>query len=109
MDFTQGHPEDDLNEAEVAKLESFEEAGIKGKVYNNGSQKEFKRESGGSLVIYPMLIKKLLDEWPEKDYRERRLVTIKDALSMVTKKEHLNAIDYFSTSDTVKKIKKQSG
>lgn len=101
-----GHPEENLNEAEVAELESYEEAGVKGKVFNSGLHKEFKRESGGTIIIYPMLIKKTLDDWPEKNYRERRLVTIKEAMALVNKKEFLTAIDYFSNPSILKKLLK---
>ncbi|MCW8929724.1 MAG: NUDIX hydrolase [Gammaproteobacteria bacterium] len=99
-----GHPEDDLNKAQVAKLETFEEAGIKGSIVNNKLREEFDREDGGIIVIYPLLIKKVLEIWPEQDKRERLLVTIKEALSMVTKKEHLNAIQHFSTSEMIQKL-----
>ena len=77
-----GHPEDNLKRSQVAELESFEEAGVKGKIYSTDFHKEFDRESGGTIIIYPLLIKKTLDGWPEKDYRERRLVTIKEARSL---------------------------
>ena len=58
------------------------------------------------LIIYPLLIKDILDTWPEQDIRERRLVSIKKALNMVTKKEHIKAIKYFSTPEMIKKLTK---
>ncbi len=94
-----GHPEDELNKPQVALLETYEEAGIRGVVFNRKLAKEFKRKEGGSLLIYPLLIKKILDEnnWPEKSSRKRRLVSINKALGLVTKQEHLRAIEYFSS------------
>jgi len=93
-----GHPEDELNKPQVALLETYEEAGIRGVVFRKLA-KEFKRKEGGSLLIYPLLIKKILDEnnWPEESSRKRRLVSINKALSLVTKQEHLQAIEYFSS------------
>lgn len=102
-----GKPEDNLNKAQVAELETFEEAGIKGTVVNTKLREEFKREEGGIIIIYPLLIKKILETWPEQKIRKRRLVNIKEALALVTKKEHLKAIKHFSTSDMIINLTKE--
>jgi len=101
-----GQPEDDLNKSQVAVLETYEEAGIKGIICDKKFREEFKRDEDGTIVIYPLLIKKILPSWPEKSKRERRLVTIKEALNLVTKKEHLKAINYFSSADMSSKFSK---
>ncbi|MDX2503404.1 MAG: NUDIX hydrolase [Gammaproteobacteria bacterium] len=97
-----GQPEKNLNQAQVAELESYEEAGVKGKVINSRLHKEFKRDNSNTLEIYPLLIKKTLTEWPEDSYRKRRLVSIKEALLLVTRKEHVNAIKHFSKPENSK-------
>jgi len=101
-----GQPEDDLTKSQVAELETYEEAGVKGIVCDKKFREEFKREEDGTIVIYPLLIKKILQSWPEKSKRQRRLVTIKEALNLVTKKEHLKAINYFSSADISSKFSK---
>ena len=101
-----GHPEDDLNKSQVAQLEAYEEAGIKGIIIDTKLCKEFKRDEGDTLIIYPLFIKKILEEWPEQELRERRLVTIKEALKLITKKEHIDAIKYFSSPEMIKKLSK---
>ncbi|MCK5649088.1 MAG: NUDIX domain-containing protein [Gammaproteobacteria bacterium] len=101
-----GHPENHLNKSQVAELETYEEAGVKGTIINSKLRKEFKRDEDNMLIIYPLLIKDILDTWPEQDIRERRLVSIKKALNMVTKKEHIKAIKYFSTPEMIKKLTK---
>lgn len=103
-----GHPEDHLQQFQVAELECFEEAGVKGKIYTADFHKAFDRERGGTIIIYPLLIKKTLNQWPEMEYRPRQLVSIKKAQSLVTKKEHADAIEYFSNPDFFKKILKSS-
>lgn len=103
-----GHPEDSLNKPQVAELETYEEAGIKGTIVDTKLREEFKREEGGIIIIYPLLIKKILETWPEQEIRERRLVTIKEALVLVTKKEHLKAIKHFSSSDMIIKLTKEN-
>jgi 8-oxo-dGTP pyrophosphatase MutT (NUDIX family) len=92
-----GHPESDLKKTQVAKLESYEEAGVIGKIFNAKLNKEFKRDNGSTLLVYPLNIIKILNKWPEDNFRKRTLVNIKDALKLVTRKEHLNAIKYFSS------------
>ena len=92
-----GHPESNLKNAKVAELETFEEAGVKGKVLVKINNREFKRENGGTLLIYPLLIGEILSKWKEESIRKRRLVKVKEALQLVTRKEHLNAIKYFSS------------
>ncbi len=99
-----GHPENDLKKPQVAELETYEEAGVRGKVIDSKLSEEFNRDEGGTLVIYPLLIEEILDKWPEEDIRERRLVSIKEALELVTKKEHINAIKYFSSPEMTKKL-----
>ncbi len=99
-----GHPENDLKKPQVAELETYEEAGVRGKVIDSKLSEEFNRDEGGTLVIYPLFIEEILDKWPEGDIRERRLVSIKEALELVTKKEHINAIKYFSSPEMTKKL-----
>ena len=101
-----GQPEDNLNKSQVAELEAYEEGGIKGIIFDRKFREDFKRDEDSSLIIYPLLIKKILNTWPEKYKRERRLVTIKEALNLVTKKEHLQAIKYFSSADMSNKLSK---
>ncbi len=103
-----GHPENSLNKPQVAELETYEEAGIKGTIVDTKLREEFKREEGGVIIIYPLRIKKILDTWPEQEKRERRLVYIKEALSLVTKKEHCDAIKHFSEPNMIKKLIKEN-
>lgn len=103
-----GQPETDLKQAQVAEMEAYEEAGIKGRIVDPKLYKEFKRDNDVTLVVYPMIIKKMLPKWPEDSIRKRRLLTINDALSLVTRKEHLNAIKHFSTPDISKKLMKKT-
>lgn len=103
-----GHPEDDLKKSQVAELESYEEAGVKGIVFDRKLCKAFKSENGNTLIIYPLLIKRTLARWPEDTLRKRRLVSIKEALSLVTRKEHLDAIKYFSDPQISKRFTKKT-
>jgi len=66
--------------------------------------RKFKNDNGGILLIYPLSIKNTLDEWKEQSKRKRKLVKVKEALQLVTRKEHLNAIKHFSSGNCLQKL-----
>ncbi len=92
-----GNIEHDLKHSDVAKLESYEEAGVKGNILDKKSYREYETADGDILRIYPLHIQKILDEWPEDYFRRRQLVTIDEALNRVDRIEHIKAIKYFSS------------
>jgi len=98
-----GHPEDDLKHHKVAELETYEEAGVTG-ILTKSLNRKFKNDNGGILLIYPLSIKNTLDEWKEQSKRKRKLVKVKEALQLVTRKEHLNAIKHFSSGNCLQKL-----
>lgn len=102
-----GQPELDLRNSQVALLEAFEEAGIIANLVISIRHKDFERKSGDILRVYPLEVCKILSKWPEKNYRKRKLVSVKDALSLVTRIEHVNAIKYFSKPENLKKLCKK--
>ena len=102
-----GQPEQHLSESQVARLEAYEEAGVTGTLMVSLGYKEFQRKCGTCFRVYPLAIHKVLTKWPEKKFRKRQLVSIKEALSLVTRKEHLHAIEYFSKSQNYKKLSKE--
>lgn len=95
-----------MKDAQVALMEASEEAGVVGKIVNSVGPRDFKRKEGSFLRVYPLSIQKLLRKWPEKCLRKRQLVSVNKALSLVTRKEHLNAITFFSTPENLKKLSK---
>ena len=78
-----GQVEDDLRNREVALEESWEEAGIRGKL--KGAMREFVVDRGGKArwKVFPVKIRSLADSWPEKKRRKRRLVRVEEALSLI--------------------------
>lgn len=102
-----GQPEPDMRDDQVALLEASEEAGVIGKLIISKGHKDFKRKDGGILRFYPLAIRKILRKWPEEKYRKRKLVSPKEALSLVTRKEHVNAILYFSKPEKLKELAKK--
>lgn len=96
-----GQPESDMKDAQVALMEASEEAGVVGQLVVPAGYKDFKRKGGGSLRVYPLSIQKILRKWPEKAIRKRQLVSVREALSLVNRKEHVNAINYYTKPDNL--------
>ncbi|OGV46015.1 MAG: hypothetical protein A2017_22280 [Lentisphaerae bacterium GWF2_44_16] len=65
--------------------EAYEEAGIKGKIQEKTGS--FKYDKSGEIYevqVYLFKITKILRKWPEARYRLRRLVSVEQALSLIS-------------------------
>jgi 8-oxo-dGTP pyrophosphatase MutT (NUDIX family) len=89
-----GWAEKRLTGPELAAKEAFEEAGLLGEVAPQpvGSYSYLKRLPDGSAVpcdvdVFPMRVGQLLDDWPERDQRERRWFTLAQAALAVEESE----------------------
>lgn len=102
-----GQQEKELSNAQVAIEETIEEAGVVGKLVDEKCYKDFERKRGTLLRVYPLYISKMLREWPEQYLRKRKLVSVKQALSLVTRKEHVEAIKYFSQPKVLKQLSRR--
>lgn len=79
-----GQPEKDKSDKEVAVMEAWEEAGVKGEI--NGEAMHLHLGSGKNKIamrLYPMVVKEIADEWPEKQERERSVLYIEDAEKII--------------------------
>ena len=76
-----GFVEPNLSPAESAVKEAYEEAGVKGTVYSKRLGSYDYEKWGGicSVVVFPMKVEQELQNWPERMWRERKWVTIKQA------------------------------
>jgi uncharacterized protein Yka (UPF0111/DUF47 family)/ADP-ribose pyrophosphatase YjhB (NUDIX family) len=90
----------------AASIEAEEEAGVCGAVCPTplGSYRYRKRRaSGASLMIdvdvYPLLVTRELTEWKEKDERERRWFTLREAAAVVDEPDLTKLIRSFATSE----------
>lgn len=84
-----GNIVDGLSARDSAKLEAFEEAGVEGSPEKQafGTYEYEKTEiKGGGLCrvsVFPMVVDRILDKWPEKDARKREWMTIDKAAEAV--------------------------
>ena len=79
-----------LTGPELAALEAFEEAGLVGTIAEQaiGAYSYLKRLADGSAVhcevdVFPMQVVELLDDWPEREQRQRRWFTLEEAAELV--------------------------
>ena len=84
-----GWPMDGQTPMEAAATEAFEEAGVRGKIYERpiGVFSYYKVRSQNELpciaVVYPLKVKKVLSRWPERKERERKWLPRKKAAALV--------------------------
>jgi 8-oxo-dGTP pyrophosphatase MutT (NUDIX family) len=88
--FPKGSPIEGLTPWDVAAREAFEEAGIEGEVENRsiGSYRTVKliglRRALFDVDMFPMRCDRLLDEWPEKEHRQREWVVLPEAKRLLS-------------------------
>lgn len=84
-----GWPMDGETPADAAATEAFEEAGLRGKVDNRpiGVFSYYKVLSEDELpciaVVYPLRVKKVVNNWPERKERRRKWFSRKRAAALV--------------------------
>ncbi|XP_031498675.1 nudix hydrolase 17, mitochondrial-like [Nymphaea colorata] len=81
--FPKGGWEKDETVEDAARREAMEEAGVEGLVETQLGIWTFnsKGSKGGERVahVFPLKVTNLQDHWPEKEFRERRWVSVEDA------------------------------
>nr|GMC71735.1 nudix hydrolase 18, mitochondrial-like [Ipomoea batatas] len=85
MMFPKGGWEQDESLEEAALRETFEEAGIYGEVGSCLGKWFFKSKSLGVLhegFMLPLIVVEELDDWPEKDVRQRAWVSYREAMEV---------------------------
>ncbi|XP_010271341.1 PREDICTED: nudix hydrolase 18, mitochondrial-like [Nelumbo nucifera] len=82
MLFPKGGWEQDESIVQAAERETYEEAGVTGTIKTGLGRWLFKSKRFGSDYegyMYPLLVEKLLDNWPEKNVRQRKWMTVDEA------------------------------
>ncbi|XP_019168679.1 PREDICTED: nudix hydrolase 18, mitochondrial-like [Ipomoea nil] len=85
MMFPKGGWEQDESLEEAAHRETFEEAGVHGKVGVCLGSWYFKSKSQGTFhegFMLPLFVTEELDHWPEKDMRQRSWMSYKEAMNV---------------------------
>ena len=97
-----GWPIDGSTPAETAATEAFEEAGLEGKLSHTvvgfyGYLKQMDKTDDLPIVVavFPIRVKRLLPDWPERTERKRRWLPAKKAAAMVAEPELRQIIKHF--------------
>lgn len=99
-----GWPMDGLTPARAAETEAFEEAGVQGKMKNTCagiySYSKEVDDLGRPIIVavFPLKVKKMLKDFPEKGQREHKWVSRKKAAQMVVEPELQQIIKNFDPS-----------
>ncbi len=80
-----GHIEKGMTPAESAAKEAWEEAGVSGTVGAEPVGTYRYRRSGGlySVEVYPLEVQEILEEWKERRFRRRIVVSPAEAAGML--------------------------
>lgn len=83
-----GTIESDLSALESAEKEAFEEAGVLGKAHPMAIGKYKYNKWGGTCTVEVFLleVKKVLQEWPESQLRQREWLKVEGAIRRVDEK-----------------------
>ncbi|KAK7370129.1 hypothetical protein VNO80_12186 [Phaseolus coccineus] len=82
MQFPKGGWESDESMEQAAVRETIEEAGVVGNVENKLGKWFYKSKSQDTLhegYMFPLLVEKQLENWPEKNFRKRTWMTVAEA------------------------------
>lgn len=88
-----GWPMNGETPMDAAATEAYEEAGVRGETHERpvgvfSYYKTFSKDELPCLaVVYPMKVKKVLKQWPERKERKRKWVSPKKAAAMVEDRE----------------------
>lgn len=100
-----GWPEDGLSAADSAAVEAWEEAGIEGRVSETcmgiySYLKALDRRDRLPIVVavFPILVRRMRDDYPEKGQRKRKWFSRKKAAARVDEKELQQILKAFDPS-----------
>jgi 8-oxo-dGTP pyrophosphatase MutT (NUDIX family) len=92
-----GIVEPELTPLESAEKEAEEEAGVRGISHSEVFDTFQYQKWGGTcfVVVYLMEVREILEEWPEKYFRERAFFTPVEAISAIGREEIKRVLERF--------------
>ncbi len=103
--FPKGWIECDQSPEEAALAESFQEAGVHGKIIGPpvGTLRNLKRSKTLSVVYFPLLVSQAANRWKECEQRERQWCSIDEARTLIERRALRRALEltYARYQDTI--------
>jgi CYTH domain-containing protein/8-oxo-dGTP pyrophosphatase MutT (NUDIX family) len=82
--FPKGMPEEDMSDAEVARMEAWEEAGVEGRIVGEPFPVYYwKGYQCSEIDYYPLQVDKLHMDWDESKQRDRKVCGLEEALELL--------------------------
>ncbi|NND18448.1 MAG: NUDIX hydrolase [Silicimonas sp.] len=101
-----GWPMDEATPVEAAQTEAWEEAGVTGKaksvclgIYSYIKEMDEGEQLPCVVAVFPVKVKKIRSDWPEKSMRRRKWMSLKEASKAVAEKELADIIAGFDPDD----------
>ena len=96
--FPKGIVEKDMTKEESAVMEAYEEAGVLGEIIPKkiGSYEIIKYGTTCKIDMYPMLVEKVLNRWPEDRIRKRKWISPEELKEYIKDKSILKISDKFN-------------
>ncbi len=98
-----GWPMDGETPAQAAATEALEEGGVEGKISLHvlgfyGYRKTLEKGDALPIIVavFPLKVKRILKDWPEKKERKRRWVSQKKAAALLTEPELRHIVQNFN-------------
>ncbi len=90
--------EPDLTPAESAAEEAYEEAGVRGRVFDRVVGEFQKAKWGGvcNIVLFPLEVTEVLSNWPEKRDRERKWFLLDECHGVVSNPDLREVLQRFA-------------
>ncbi|HSR88674.1 MAG TPA: hypothetical protein VLL07_06940 [Pontiella sp.] len=88
--FPKGNLEEDLGKCATARLETLDEAGVKGIIHPKNAYRANVVIGEGKkarLLLYPLEVETIHAEWPEDCHRKRAVVSVADACKLIESDE----------------------
>ncbi|XP_028805466.1 nudix hydrolase 18, mitochondrial [Neltuma alba] len=108
MQFPKGGWEIDESMEQAARRETLEEAGVVGNVESKLGKWNYKSKRQSTVhegYMFPLLVKNQLEDWPEKNIRKRRWLTVAEAKEVCPHAWMKEALDILVTRQSQVKRK----
>lgn len=96
-----GKRKSDETQLDACRREGYEEAGVKGVILSDfpctvviGKQGRYRKQDV-VVTYYPFFVQTQVDDWPEKDKRQRHWALLEDAPKVAYKEDYLGVIEQF--------------